>query len=63
MKNKFYKCILFSYYYGNGLFWFKILNIGLSFKHINNYNFGNGDITTNGTPKGIFFKYWLINII
>ena len=63
MRNKFYKCDLFSYYYGNGLFWFKILNTGLSFKHINNYEFGDDDKTLKGNFKGVFFKYWLINII
>lgn len=56
-KNKFFKCILFSYFYGGGLFWFRIFNIGLSFKNILTYNF------KNEKPKGIFIKYWLINII
>ena len=59
-KSKFYKCELFSYYYGNGLFWFRIANIGLSFKHINKYNFTSGE---ERDPKGLFFYYWLISII
>jgi hypothetical protein len=63
MSKKFYKCDLFSYYYGNGLFWFKILNIGLSFKHIYNYKFNINDKNMDGTFKGMFFKYWLVNII
>ena len=58
MKNKFFKCKWFSYYHGNGLFWFKVLNLGLSFKNILRYEFGK-----NKEIKGVIFSYWLINII
>lgn len=61
MKNSiFYKCWLFSYYKGNGLFWFTIFKWGLSFKHIHDYKFTTKEQTD---PKGIFFEYWLINLI
>ena len=59
-KSSFYKCLIFSYYYGIGLFWFKILTIGLSFKHIANYKFTKIEPKPN---KGIFFGYWYIELI
>jgi len=57
-KSKFYRCELFSYYKGNGLFWFRIFNWKLSFKHINEYHFTTQE---EKDPKGLFFYYWLIN--
>lgn len=59
-KINFYRCKLFSFYRGNGLFWFRIFNVGLSFKHINNYYF---TIEEEKDPKGLFFYYWLISFI
>jgi len=57
-KNRFFKCWLFSFYKGHGLFWFRIFKWGLSFKHINNYKFTPEE---EKNPKGLFFYYWLIN--
>ena len=59
-KSKFYKCDLFSYYYGNGLFWFRIFNLGLSFKNIYKYSFSKNE---NKNPKGMFINKWLITFI
>lgn len=58
MSNIFYKCKLFSYYNGNGVFWFRIFNYGLSFKHILKYKFGKTE-----NKNGLFIGPWLINII
>lgn len=52
---KFYSCFIFTYYYGGGLFWFKILGLGLSFKNIFTYDF------TTKKHEGWFFNKWLIN--
>jgi hypothetical protein len=57
MKTKFFKCALFSFYLGNGIKWFKIFKLKLSFKHIENYDF-----KTN-KPKGIYLGYWLISLM
>lgn len=59
-KDKFFKCAIFSYFYGGGLFWFRIFNLGLSFKDILTYDFKG---KTPNTYKGIFFNRWLITII
>ena len=59
-KSKFYRCKLFSFYNGNGLFWFRFVKWGLSFKHINNYSFTTEE---EKDPKGMFFYYWLISFI
>lgn len=59
-KSKFFKCGLFSFYKGNGLFWFRIFKWGLSFKHVHNYVF---TVQEEKNPKGYFFYYWLINFI
>jgi len=56
-KAKFYRCFLFSFYLGHGLFWFKILGMGLSFKNILTYNFSK-----KNTYEGLLVKKWLINV-
>lgn len=60
MKTKFYRCNLFTYYYGHGIFWFRLIRWGLSFKHINDYAFSESE---ERAPKGILYYYWLINFI
>ena len=56
MKSKFYRCAVFSFYIGEGIRWFKLFKLKLSFKHINKYKFKTND------PDGIFIGYWLINL-
>jgi hypothetical protein len=56
MSSKFYKCAFFSFYVGEGIRWFRLFKLKLSFKHINNYKF------KVDKPKGFFLGYWLVNL-
>jgi hypothetical protein len=48
--------MIFSFYIGEGIRWFKLFKLKLSFKHINKYKFKTDN------PDGIFIGYWLINL-
>lgn len=55
-KSKFFRCGFFSFYIAEGIRWFRLFKLKLSFRHINNYKFESDD------NKGMFLGHWLITL-